>query len=553
MRPLPALLALSLLLVACGQAPDKDSPPPVAPGGGAKTHVPTQAQMQAILAEGPDPTLRKMAVADYWLHYKLMQGSGIERALGGEAQAIAALQALGNAYERKLRGTEADMPKLVPAAFTGEGMASGYIGLSMAGFAGMMMSGVAGSALSGMSDERLAELAAKGPLKFDGKSGSAEIQVGKDGSISQSVEYEVNESGLNGKVAIKTQMTACPDQEGRVEIAMEVDSRMSVSSKPGTGGSIHSSFKYERFLDDDARLMQGDDGAAIKVRTKMTGSENFESQGVDITFGRTRGGEQIFENHGEQGMSIFRPDEVENTRRLLEASAGLQALLAEIMLRGIGNPNGAPWESGRCVKLDVTSSPSKRRGIRPNTAFDLEARPRATADGRPAGGTVTAVLSGGASLQPASGKVAADARYGYAGPDKKNEEASIAFEARSKRGVGRATLEFDTRAVRAYAAEGGLDEFHGTGTICDLGQPFTISGSGNTVTFTPSSERGGSYSYQGNMSGIGVSGSGTFTATADEHGGTITGTGNGCVQTPMGTRCSDGTEQYTLTPIDPCQ
>lgn len=553
MRPLPALIVVSLLLAACGKAPDKDSPQQAAPAESAANHVPTRAQMQAFLAEGPDPTLRKVAVADYWLHYKLMQGSGMAQALGGEAQAIAALQALGDAYERKLRGAEADMPKLVPAAFTGEGMASGYIGMSMAGFAGLMMNAVAGSAVSSMSDERLSELAAKGPLKFDGKGGSAEIQVGQDGSISQSMEYEVNESGLNGKVAIKTQMTACPDREGRVEVAMEVDSRMSVSSKPGTGGSLHSSFKYERFLDDDARLMPGDDGAAINARIKMTGSENFESQSVDITFGRARGGETIFEKHGERGLSIFRPDEVEHTRRLLEASAVMQALIAEIMLRGIGQANGAPWESGRCVKLDVTSSPSKRRGIRPNTAFDLEARPRATADGRPAGGTVTAVLRGGASLQPASGKVAADARYGYAGPDKKNEEASIAFEARSKRGVGRATLEFDTKAVRAYAAEGGLDEFHGTGTICDLGQPFTINGSGNTVTFTPSSERGGSYAYQGNMSGVGVSGSGTYTATADEHGGTITATGNGCVQTPMGTRCSDGTEQYTLTPIDPCQ
>lgn len=334
---------------------------------------------------------------------------------------------------------------------------------------------------------------------------------------------------------------------------MEVDSRMSLSGKPGTGGSIRSNFKYERFLDDDAHLMTGDEGSASNLRIKMSGSENFQSQSVDITLGQKRGGGEIFENHGEQGMSIFRPGEVENTKRLLQASADLQVLIAEITLRGMGTTNGAPWESGRCVKLDVTSSPSKRRGIRPNTAFDIEARPRATADGRPAGGTVTAVLSGGSSLQPASSKVPADARYGYAGPDKKNEEASIAFEARSKRGVGRATLEFDTKTQRAYAAEGGLDDFHGTGTICDLAQPFTISGSGNTVTFTPSSERGGSYSYEGNISGFGVSGSGTYTASADEHGGTITGTGDGCVQTPMGTRCSSGTEQYRLTPIDPCQ
>ena len=86
----------------------------------------------------------------------------------------------------------------------------------------------------------------------------------------------------------------------------------------------------------------------------------------------------------------------------------------------------------------------------------------------------------------------------------------------------------------------------------DLGQPFTISGGGNTVTFTPSSEDAGSYTYAGNMGGIGVHGSGTYRVKADDSGGTLTGTGNGCVVTPMGTRCAGGTERYTLTPIAPC-
>ena len=83
-------------------------------------------------------------------------------------------------------------------------------------------------------------------------------------------------------------------------------------------------------------------------------------------------------------------------------------------------------------------------------------------------------------------------------------------------------------------------------------QPFTISGGGNTVTFTPSSEDAGSYTYAGNMGGIGVHGSGTYRVKADDSGGTLTGTGNGCVVTPMGTRCAGGTERYTLTPIAPC-
>jgi hypothetical protein len=68
-------------------------------------------------AEGPDPTLRKISVADYWLHYKLMQATGTEKELGGEAQTIEALKALGEAYECKLRVAEEEVPKMIPAAF----------------------------------------------------------------------------------------------------------------------------------------------------------------------------------------------------------------------------------------------------------------------------------------------------------------------------------------------------------------------------------------------------------------------------------------------------
>src|SRR5690606_27192395 len=120
-------------------------------------------------------------------------------------------------------------------------------------------------------------------------------------------------------------------------------------------------------------------------------------------------------------------------------------------------------ESGRCIDLKVGSEPGKRTGLAPRAAFELEAMPRARSDGKPAGGTVTATLTGGAQLEPSSGKVRADAKYQYTGPEEKNATASIAFESRSRRGVGRATLNFDTRKSSAYRIEGGADEFHGTG------------------------------------------------------------------------------------------
>jgi hypothetical protein len=547
-RKISAATVTLLVLAGCSPEPEQ-----TAQSGqtSRSAHIPMQAQVDRFLAEGPEPTLGKMRPLDYWLHYKVMQATGIEQELGGEAQTVAALQAMGDTYERKLRGAAADLPKMIPAAFTGEGMASGFMGMGMGGFLGLMTGGTLSSAVGSMSDERLAELVKDGPIKFDNKGGKAEFHFGADGSLAQSMEFEVNESGLNGKVKLKVKMDACPDPQGKVAITVDTDSQMSVSGKPGTGGYVRSQFKYERYLDDDARLLTGDDGGASNLRIQMGGFENFQGQSVDITTGHERGGKPISAHHGEEGFSIFRMDEVERTKELLRGAELLQTLIAEAMLRGLGS--GAPWEGGRCIDLKATSSPGKRKGIKPNTAFDIEAIPRSKGDGAPAGGTVTATLSGGSSLQPASGKVPADAKYGYAGPDKKNESASIAFESRSKRGVGKATLEFDTRTARAYRAEGGLDDFHGTGTICDLSQPFTISGGGNTVTFSPSSEQGGSYSYQGNMSGIGVYGSGTYSASADENGGKITASGNGCVKTPMGTHCNGGTERYTLTPLESCE
>ena len=547
MRISLALFASGLMLAACSREVEKPAAITASP---AAEFIPTQAQLDRFRAEGPDPTLRKISVADYWLHYKLMQATGIEKELGGEAQAVEALKALGEAYERKLRVAEVEVPKMIPAAFTGEGMGSGFMGMGMGTFLGMVTGGMTSGAIRSMSDENLAELSAAGPLKFNGGGGAAELQFGKDGSLSQSMEFDVNESGINGKVKMKSKMTACPDADGKVAVDIEVNSQMSVSGKPGTGGSVHTQFKYERYLDDDAHLIDTADGGASNMRVRIGGMENFESQSVDLTVGHTRGGEPIWEHHAEQGFSIFRPEEAERTRELLRATELLQTLMAEVMLRGGMGSGGSPWESGRCIDLKVTSDPAKRKGIRPNTAFDLEAKPRAKDGGATVGGTVTATLSGASSLQPASGKVEVDAKYGYTGPEKKDESASISFESRSKRGVGKATLEFDTKALRAYHMEGGAGDFHGVGQVCDLEQAFTVEGGGNTVRFEPSSRDGGKYSYSGNMSGFAVHGNGTYQVKyADDVAVSITAKGPGTVETPIGPQTRVGTEQYTLTPL----
>ncbi len=549
MRAAKALFASVLLLAACSRQDEKPAVNTAPPAAGPHADfIPTQAQLDRFRAEGPDPTLRKISVADYWLHYKLMQETGIEKELGGEAQAVEALKALGEAYERKLRVAEAEVPKMIPAVFTGEGMSSGFIGMGMGSFMGMVTGGMTSSAISSMSDKELADLSAAGPIKHNGGGGSAELQFGRDGSLSQSMEFDVNEHGVNGKVKMKLKMTACPDADGKVSVDIEVDSQMSVSGKPGTGGSVHTQFKYERYLDDDAHLIDTADGGAAKLRVRMGGIENFESQAAEFTTGRERGGKPIYEVHNEQGYSIFRMEEVEQTLKLLEATQLLQTLMAEVMLRGM--TGGSPWEGGQCIDLKVTSDPAKRKGVRPSTAFDLEARPRAKDGGATVGGTVTATLSGGASLQPASGKVQVDAKYGYTGPEKKDESASIAFESRSKRGVGKATLDFDTKALRAYRMEGGAGDFHGVGQVCDLEKQFFVEGGGITVRFEPSSNAGGRYSYSGNAAGFAVYGHGTYTVKyQDEVAVSISAQGPGSVVSSAGTHTGEGSEEYQLSPM----
>ena len=556
----PALLFVGALAACSQQEPPASAAEPPAPPAQSAAQpgfIPTQAELEQFRAEGLEPALRKIAVADYWLHYKLMQATGIEKELGGEAQAIEALKALGDAYERRMRIAQDEVPKMIPTAFTGEGMNSGFMGMSMGTVVGMITGGMRSTGVSTMSDAELKDLSSRGPIRQTDDSGWVELQYGEDGSLRQSMEFEVNNDSINGKVKMTTKMDACPDTEGRVTIEIEVDSQMSVKGKPGTGGHVKSQFKYERYLNDDARLIDTADGSASKLRISMGGYENFESQSVDITVGHERGGNPINDSH-EQGFSIFRPDELARTRELLQTTELLQQMMAETMLRGMSSASKLPWESGRCIDLQVTSSPAKRTRLKPSVNFDLDAKPRAKSDGASAGGTVTATLSGGSSLQPSGEKVKADAKYAYVGPEEKEKTASVAFEARSKRGVGRATLDFDTKTAKSYRANGKAPSATFVGEICSLEQPFVVRVDSVTGAwpfhFTPTNGLSGKLTGTYSAGGCTQSGGGPYSVTLNEDGsGTIIFTYNSTAKCPVGSRSTSVTSKLTLVPASDLQ
>ena len=548
-RSVALLVSSALMLAACSPSPD-----PAAPVEAKQSNIPTHVDMEKLLAEGMEPSLREIARLDYWLHYKLMKATGIEKELGGEAQALAALQALGDAYEKQLRGPQDEIPRMVPASFTGEGMDSGLTGTALALTPAMIASLGATSAMSNLSAADLEKAIAAGPMPLAGKDappgGGTATQQYTSTDVTTVVEMDVEAAGLKGKTRSKVRIDTCPDASGTITADISIDSSMQVAGKSGTGGGVSTHMRLVRHLDDNAELMAGEDKDYRRSTDIRVGGREGGDGGrmIDLTLDSATGGDI----NDTSGIGLFESGEAVQVVGYARQVETTMATIVEAMLTGVDGVLGKPpWESGHCVDLQVTSSPGKRKGVAPGTTFTVDAKPRAKSDGAPTGGSVTATLSGGASLDP-GGKVRADATYTYKAPDEKDKSASIAFEARSRRGVGRASAEFDTKTQRAYRVSGGGGQFHGSGTICDLEKPFTISGSGVTVQFTPSSAQGGSYTYSGNMSGFAVWGGTSYTVSADENGGSMTGTGNGCVRTPMGTRCRGGTEKYTLVPTEPC-
>ncbi|MFT4180041.1 MAG: hypothetical protein QM612_11385 [Thermomonas sp.] len=543
-------LAALVVLAACsksGDAPATSENPDI--------RASVQADVRRIREEGPEYVGRQLRPLDYWLHYKMMQATGIEAELGGEERTIAALKAMGAAYEHQMRVFEAEIPRLVPVAFTGEGMDAGFLGMGFGTAVGAMTGALFTGPANSLSDEDLAQFAAAGPVKYAHKDGSAAFQTGADGSLDQLLEFAVNESGVSGKTKVKIKIEACPDADGKLTITMDTDSSMHVSGKAGTGGYVRSQLRYERYLDDDAHLIDDDTGSASEMHIGIGGFENYEGQHMDVTLGVERGRKGFATRHGDSGFNIlFRPEEYTHANTLIAQAFRFQQAMAEFMLRGAGT-KGGPWESGRCVNLKPTTTPAKRKGAKPSTQFEIVAEPRAASDGAPTGGTVKATLSGGNRLSQDGVKVPADARYTYTAPEKRDESASIAFEARSKRGVGKATLEFDTKRKQGYHFScGGHDPIEQD--VCGIDRPFVLNGKlfGHELSGGQSGTT--KIVRHPQVPGVKWNGSGTYVMSfpdGEDQPGTMTVNAGGTTATVQASAHTTGGEQCVLTPLEDCE
>lgn len=359
------------------------------------------------------------------------------------------------------------------------------------------------------------------------------VDVARDKTVTTSVESNVKIAQLGAEANGTTSVSArdlCPDAEGRVKFTTRVQRSGSLAGGASVQGKIE--VRIEIVVNEQAEIASSLIDASYDVST--TGSSKPARATGQF---QSAAGESI----GDRAYSS-----ADATRSGVEGQMQ-DAAIAEATSLGIGAIQGAEsnWRTGYCMKIDATSPGT----VAPNTVSTIDVKTFLRSEPATAiRSSVTATLSGGASIEP--DKFAGPGSFKHIAVGEKNKTMSIKLRATSRRGADEIILKIDTNEQQ-YLIEGGGGEFRGSGVICDITMPFTVRGNANiVVNFTPSGDRGGSYSYTGSIAGAALFGSGTYAVVYDgDIPVRVTAGGPGSARGKGGTFTRSDSENYTLTPV----
>jgi hypothetical protein len=524
------------LLIACGGSQESSTPnaapsaaanpapPPVDPGPllvNGEIRVPSlQARLDAFLARPAAERETILMRVDQELERAVWTVSGLEDALGGREKADAAFAA----HSREVVGWARRLAGRRIAFVRAQATAAPTIGAGL--FGGLMVAAIGVDAV----------VSATSGFK-DGEKDTAKI--GDDTTISGSLshaELSMDSShtsdGVTTALQIKIEVDPCPDAAGR----FKGRARLGVSTTRA-GGSVGQRGTLDVAVtgqvDDDAKLVSSD------AEHRMEWAQFAGGRGSYVDVSGAIGDTKV------RGATLDRsggaPDES------LQASAAMAGMLWGVMLKErVADASQKAWLSGRCVTLNATAAPGPR-GLKPSSTSSISAKPRSRIDGRPTGGGVTATLTaGGAGVAPTGTKVPADATFTYTAPGERNKTGTVSLEARSRRGVGKASIDFDTADAHAFHVVGGLEDFQVNQDVCDVMAPFTLNGSVGLAHF--SGGLSGTYHAEGAFN---FTYAGTYTISLP-NGPTAPGTMAATSSGQVAGQAGSGTEKYTLTPIAPC-
>ena len=496
------------------------------------------AEVEGFAALPVDEQEARVKSLSAQLERELFAASGLEEALGGPAAADAAFEALATTMNGHFAELRESPPKLQLIAYN---LAQGADGPSSGGlvFGGYMAAAIgAAGAIEATSGGE----SGSGSHQSGSGDKTAKFEVsGSREQISLRIAGDFSEGGMTGKLKSDVDMTVCPDANGEVTGKVVID-----VSATKTGTNTGQNARLE--VDFTGHVNGNADLAATDVDSRMQMADFAGGKGSFVDVATTIG---LGASTTPYSATINRHAGSVTQAQVTEAST-LASLYGIVIAAQVMNEAEKAWKSGRCVKIDAATDPAKRTGIEPGSTATITAAPRSLVDGSAVGGTVTAALTGGASLNPAGTPVPADARFTYTAPAEVGATATVALEARSKRGIGKADVTFST-GKPSYTADGSSknsrgDTMHVTGTIPDLSKPFALQGAitGGTVTlkFTPKDDRSGKFAVSG---AFGLSGGGSYTITGEGSGPlTLKTNGRACVG--VSGICDKSNATITLTP-----
>lgn len=510
------------------------------------------AAAEAFAALAPEDQMAELAAVTESIDRQLMTLSGLEAELGGAAKADAAYAEL-SAVARQFAQNLVDQPDFgrFGARIAAEDAPS--IGGLMFGnyMAGALMQDAAvsvakdvapGTTAAPQSEElRDPPAGAKGALTVEGDMAKSSLGVGG--------EYTVD--GITGKLQTVITVAPCPDPNGQFTSTTTMSA--SISSGAGTGSNLTIEMQIKGQVNDDAQLVSYE----TDTRTQSAQFASSKGQFVDVTVGWTMKGDALGNYRGKvnrTGGAVTEAFVADQSKWSLFMAMMMQDKAVEAAKKG--------WESGRCVTLEPTTAPGKRTGLKPSAPVTITAPPRSKVDGTAVGGTVTANLNGDSSVDPSGSKVPADATFAYVAPGEKDKSATVSLEARSKRGVAKASIAFDTK-VSGYDLTGSAATAPGgtkiTGQTCDVTKPFTAEASGDmngTISFTPTSDVAGTLRFKGKLGNVSwkLTGEGTYTVNVPPgaDAGTLDWTWSVTTYTPLGNKTGSGPVTVSMTPSATC-
>lgn len=408
-------------------------------------------RVQALRAEidalDPVGQQRRVADLDLAIERELWTLSGLEQKLGGPAAADAAY-AKANAAGRAALLARLG-PMRAPVSFGKSAVAAPVDDLADADgasvFGGLMFASVAAGVAAGL---------------VDGSSTGSQTQGGVTRSATKEgggvyTSTRVEQDGIRVEIELGAGVQACPYATGRVEAGAHV---WASASQDGTG--FFSTFEVTTVLQvgDDAEVTGSTDEVVVRQSEYRTTGQRF----VDISV-------------SSDGSSYVKQTSGLVTRAFTESSARAGVLMGRVLVNALRRAAETKWKSGACVVLNPTVSAGPS-GLAPSSTVQILAPPRAKIDGAPTGGTVTATLSGAGALEPASTRVPADATYTYRAPNEAQQVGTVTVEARSKRGIGKATLRFDTIRCPSPPTEVGSSTAPARSATCASPSPSAASG-----------------------------------------------------------------------------